>query len=294
MIREARAIAHAKVNLELRVLAREASGFHGLETVFQRLALGDDVRVRVGFAGRTLDCAGPEMPPEGLGPAERNLAWRAAAAYADATGWPSGFAIEIVKHVPAGGGLGGGSADAGAVLRALDALAPSPLGAARLVELAAPLGADVPFLTGDACRALAWGRGERMLALPPLPERPVALVIPPFGMPTAEAYARLAERRGRWTPRAALADLEALGSWEMAAERAANDFEPVALAWRPELERGIAWLRERGARPAMLAGSGSTLFGVFESAPPPDAVPPIGRLVLTRTLSRVVAVERIG
>src|SRR5207253_289491 len=80
------------------------------------------------------------------GPTERNLAWRAALAYADATGWPNGFAIEIEKRLPVGGGLGGGSADAGAVLRCLNALAPSPLGVSALLSIAAPLGADVPFL----------------------------------------------------------------------------------------------------------------------------------------------------
>src|SRR5262245_16387174 len=123
----ARTVAQAKVNLFLRVLAREASGYHQLETLFCRLELGDDVVVRVGVDGRSLDCVGEAIPPEGLGPTERNLAWRAAVAYADATGWPNDWAIEIAKRIPVGGGLGGGSADAGAVLRCLNRLAPSPL-----------------------------------------------------------------------------------------------------------------------------------------------------------------------
>ncbi len=81
----------------------------------------------------------------------------------EATGWPAGFAITIEKRIPVGAGLGGGSADAGAVLRAMNALAPHPVGEAELLRIAAPLGADVPFLTGTAPLALAWGRGERML-----------------------------------------------------------------------------------------------------------------------------------
>ena len=148
MSRIARVAAQAKVNLLLRVLAREDSGYHGIETIFLRLSLADDVVVRVGedIRGRSLDCDGDAIPEGGLGPAEDNLAYRAACAYGDATGWPSTFAIEVTKKIATGAGLGGGSADAGAVLRALDVMSPSPLGK-RLAELAPSLGADVAFMT---------------------------------------------------------------------------------------------------------------------------------------------------
>src|SRR5215831_4697736 len=135
-------VAQAKVNLFLRVLAREADGYHQLETLFCRLELGDDVTVRVAVTGRSLDCTGEALPPDGLGPVERNLAWRAAERYAEATGWPNDWAIEIAKRIPVGGGLGGGSADAGAVLRCLNRLAPTPCSDDELVAIAAPLGAD--------------------------------------------------------------------------------------------------------------------------------------------------------
>jgi len=134
--------AQAKINLFLDVLERDSSGYHAIETAFLRIDLADEITVREA-AGRSLDVSGPALPIGGLGPTEKNLAYRAAAAYADATGWPSGFAIELVKRVPTGAGLGGGSADAGAVLRALEALSPAPLGA-RLTDVAAALGADVP------------------------------------------------------------------------------------------------------------------------------------------------------
>src|SRR5688572_27908453 len=162
----ARVRAQAKVNLILRILAREASGYHGLETLFARLDLADEVTVRVGARGRAVDCRGADV-----GPPEANLALRAGEAFAEAAGWPAGFAVEIEKHIPVGGGLGGGSADAGAVLRALNALAPAPIPRETLLAIAGRLGADVPFLTDDAPLALAWGRGERMLALPALPPR---------------------------------------------------------------------------------------------------------------------------
>src|SRR6185436_7983433 len=104
--------------------------------------LADDIIVRVGGAGRTLHVAGPRLPEAGLGPTEKNLAYRAAMAYSERAGWPSGFSIELNKNVPTGGGLGGGSSDAGSVLRALDALNERPLGRTTLLELAAGLGSD--------------------------------------------------------------------------------------------------------------------------------------------------------
>src|SRR5512132_787775 len=141
----ARVAAYAKINLALRILAREASGFHDLETLFCRIALADDVVVRVSDAtDRALTCTGDALPEEGLGAPEENLAWRAAEAYADYDNWPRGFTIEIEKRIPVGGGLGGGSADAGAVLRALNALNPRPLPSAELLAIAGTLGADVP------------------------------------------------------------------------------------------------------------------------------------------------------
>ena len=128
--------AHAKINVLLRILAREASGYHGIETLFQRLALHDVVQVAVNEAPRALTCDGPGMPAGGIGAPEHNLAWRAAALYCEAARWHTGWQITIRKHIPVGGGLGGGSADAAAVLRALEALCPTPLGLARLLELA--------------------------------------------------------------------------------------------------------------------------------------------------------------
>jgi 4-diphosphocytidyl-2-C-methyl-D-erythritol kinase len=231
-VREAHVVAQAKINLFLRVLAREASGYHQIETLFQRLALGDDVVVRVGVADRSLDCRGADT-----GPADRNLAWRTAVAYADATGWPDGFAIEIDKHVPVGGGLGGGSADAGAVLRCLDRLNPHPIGQAALLAIAASLGADVPFLTSEASLALAWGRGERMLALPALPERRVCLAMFERGLATADVFGSYAASHAAPTVRPIVWSAERFATWDDIALIATNDLEPAAFALAPDVER---------------------------------------------------------
>ena len=300
----ARVVAQAKINLFLRVLAREASGYHQIETLFQRLALGDEVVIRTDVPGRSLDCRGAACPPEGLGPVEQNLAWRAAVAFAEAAGWPSGFAIEIDKRIPVGGGLGGGSADAAAVLRALNALAPEPLATGRLLALALALGADVPFLVGDAAPALAWGRGERLLALPPLPERRVLLLQPPVGVATADAYRWLSDARDTMEPSPRVLTPGQLASWTDVAGLAENDFEgPVtehvpAVAVLAEARPMFAPPMPPGVVPPIygMSGSGSTWFLVLTD----DRVDfTVGeaegwRATWTGTAERVVGVERIG
>ena len=264
----ARVLAQAKINLILRVLAREASGYHQIETVFCRLALGDAVTVRATGGPRTLDCTGTTIP----GPAEENLAWRAASAYARQAHWPAGFAIEIEKRIPIGGGLGGGSADAGAVLRALNTLNPAPLPATALLGLAASLGADVPFLTQDESPlALGWGRGERLLALPPLPPRVCRLFIPGTPVATRDAYQWIDER----TPAhgAALLSAGDLASWTSVAAHAHNDFEEVTGERLPAIASALAALRAPAARRLVggnpiiqMSGSGSSLFVIEDPA----------------------------
>jgi len=289
----ARVVAQAKVNLILRILARETSGYHSLETLFLRLEHGDLVTVRATAGARSLDCDGPAMPRDGLGPVERNLAYRAAVAYADATGWPRGFSIEVEKHIPVGGGLGGGSADAGAVLRALDALSPNPLGP-RLLELAAPLGADVAFLAIDSPMAIGWGRGERLFPTPAPPARAVVLVIPPFGVATSDAYGWLSAARGEYRSAGAVLSPSEIATWEGIAEVAQNDFESVVAQRHPEIDIVVGALRQAGAQVSMMSGSGSSVFGVFDAPPDAEAlgVPTGCKVLMTRTAERVVPVER--
>jgi 4-diphosphocytidyl-2-C-methyl-D-erythritol kinase len=283
--------APAKVNLRLRILAREAGGFHQLETIFLRLELADVVRVRRA-RGHVLDVAG-NVTGSALGPIEKNLAWRAAKAYADAAGMRDGWAIELEKRIPVGGGLGGGSADAGAVLRALDAMSPAPLGEARLLTLAATLGADVPFLTGTRACALGWGRGERLLALEPPESRPVVLLVPEFGVNTAEAYGWLREGAvGLVGDDEGILDPSALSTWAGLTAVATNDFEAVVAARHPVLASLIRALQAAGCAPAMMSGSGSVVFGVLpEGTPRPPQVNEPCSVLLTRSATRVEPVS---
>jgi 4-diphosphocytidyl-2-C-methyl-D-erythritol kinase len=297
-MRVARVSAQAKINLLLRVGARDGLGYHAVSTWFLRLDLADEIVVRVGGNVRAVDVTGPRLPPGGLGPSEKNLAYRAAVAYAEHTGWPTGFSIELTKNIPVGGGLGGGSADAGAVLRALDALAAEPLGNRTLLELAASLGSDVPFLTSEHIAAFGTGRGEQLQPIDPLPPRDVLLVVPDFAISTADAYHWLDESRPNLpAPKELqtwLVPMSALTSWELLSETPlhTNDFEVVVERQHPALLRFRERLSSSGARIAHLAGSGSTVFGVFDGSPPSARDLGVDALVIpTRTSSRVVQVD---
>lgn len=282
--------AQAKLNLRLCVLARESSGYHQLESLFIRIDLADSVRVATDTKTRSLECAGLALP------AEQNLAYRAAVAFLDATRWDTGFHIAIQKRIPAGGGLGGGSADAGAVLRALNELAPSPLPDNELMTIALRLGADVPFLTADATLAMAWGRGERLLALRPLPARDVLLALPPFGVETAAAFGWHAEASpGRALQAPAPLSLDELDRWDAVAKLARNDLEEVVFAKHPEIAQCVNVLGGAGARIARMSGSGSTAFGIFDRRlmKEPTGFPEGTRLVQTRTSTSVAAVKAL-
>lgn len=294
----ARTLAQAKVNLVLRILAREANGYHQLETLFCRLEIGDDVAVRTDVRGRSLDCTGDALPSGGLGPVERNLAWQAAATYASAAGWPNEWAIEIDKRIPVGGGLGGGSADAGAVLRCLNALAPRPLSRQDLLALAGPLGADVPFLSIDAPVALGWGRGERLLELPALTAREAVLVCFPFGVATRDAYAWL-DQAGGGGGGAVARSLEDYATWASVSRIAHNDFEAVVAPRFADIATALTALRAHAANRgdpdaiALLAGSGATVVLLTDHLSDRDVDVGIAaaRTVRTRTATRVVDVE---
>ena len=256
----ARVQAEAKINLLLSVRSREPGGYHLLDTLFQRIALADTVTIRLDVRDRSLDSRGFSV-----GPAESNLGWRAALAFASVARWPDHFAIEIEKRIPVGGGLGGGSADAAAVLRALNALAPRPLGPESLDVIASGLGSDVPYLTSELALALGSGRGERLLALESLPARQVMLLVPPFGVSSAEAFMWYSTTKGRSTRQRQPFLLPLPLSWKTVAGHARNDLEEPVFAHHGELATLRRKLEAAGAPIARMTGSGSTVFGVFES-----------------------------
>jgi 4-diphosphocytidyl-2-C-methyl-D-erythritol kinase len=280
--------AQAKLNLWLRILAKEASGYHSIETLFHRLELHDDVIVSLSPNGeRTIHCS------EDVGPGADNLAYRAAVLYAEALSWPIGFHIEITKRIPAAGGLGGGSADAAATLVALNAMSPSKLEEAELCALGARLGADVPFLVTRDVAALAWGRGDRLLAVPALPQKHVALAVPGFGISTADAYRTVPARPPRAAEELSAIDVR---DWPDVVKRAGNDLSASEAVGRQEaIARAISALRAAGASMAEMTGSGSVVFGVFDFLPDREALELATgcRVTVTRTALNVEGPSRL-
>jgi 4-diphosphocytidyl-2-C-methyl-D-erythritol kinase len=254
--------AHAKANLLLRVLGRESDGYHSLETLFCRLELADTLSAHRGDGrGVTLKTSGA-----GTGPAEQNLAVCAAEALLQALRAPFAVRLELTKRIPVGAGLGGGSADAAAALRAVNQLAGNSVPRAELLHLAARLGSDVPFCLSEASLALAWGRGERMMALPPLPTAPVLLLTPAVAIRTAEAYGWLDAANLSMARRGGLAlDGAALASWSDVARMAGNDFESVVFGHLPQVREAFEALARTGPLLCRMSGSGSTLFAVYRS-----------------------------
>ncbi|MEZ4414028.1 MAG: 4-(cytidine 5'-diphospho)-2-C-methyl-D-erythritol kinase [Gemmatimonadales bacterium] len=266
--------APAKANLFLRVLARESTGYHGLETLFCLLDLADELTAE----RRAGDAVSIEVRGADVGPPEKNLAVRAAEMVLQATGRRFGVHLTLDKRIPMQAGLGGGSSDAAAALVLTNQLAGNAVPRHELLQFAAKLGSDVPFFLSEARLALAWGHGERLLRLPPLPAAPALLLVPAEGMPTAEAYA-LIDQGTASTRRGGLAlDLDALRGWGDIARMAGNDFESALFARRPTLKAAFEALA--GTRPLLcrLTGSGSAFLAVYRNTTDrTDAVMMLGR-----------------
>lgn len=287
MIERATLLAHAKVNLFLRVLAREADGYHGVETLYCLLSLADRLTAeRRATPGLSLAVTGADC-----GPVEQNLAWRAADLVLQATGRRFGVQLTLEKQIPVQGGLGGGSSDGAAALLLVNALAGNPIPRHELLQFAARLGSDVPFFVAGGPLALAWGHGERMLTLPPLPATPALLLIPAAGTSTPEAYRAVDEARKGVGARGAVAlDLEALATWGSIARLAGNDFEFALFGRRPELRQAFEALTATRPLLCRMSGSGSTLFALYRS----DRDREEAKAQLNPRLGRVVPVETLA
>jgi 4-diphosphocytidyl-2-C-methyl-D-erythritol kinase len=252
--------APAKLHLRLRVLAPEPSGYHSIETLFCAISLSDQLEIEPASPGVHLEVSGGIE----TGPAEENLVVRAAHEFFDRAGIEPAVRIRLEKSIPAAAGLGGGSSDAAATLRALNRLHDEPLDGRILLELGLHLGSDVPFFLSRTPFALAWGRGERLLNLNPLSSAHILVAHPGPELATRDAYQRLAELRGEpYTPHPAVLSIEALGSWEEVREYAANDFEFIAFERIARLPHMIRMLLDEGASIALLSGSGPAFFGTF-------------------------------
>jgi 4-diphosphocytidyl-2-C-methyl-D-erythritol kinase len=258
MTRYARLRSLAKVNLDLRVLNKRKDGFHELRTVFQTISLADTLEIEYELARRTtLTLDGNVDIPD-------NLVIRAATALLDAMRIHARVRFRLTKRIPMGGGLGGGSSNAAAVLLALPVLAGGKITLPRLQRIGAQLGSDVPFfLLGGTAEAS--GRGTDIRPLPDVAEEPVLVATPRLHVATGPAYAALG-RKLTFTGsshkidsfESYLRELQRLGSAERAHSFSANDFEPVVFGQYPQVKA-----LQRRFRKGRLSGSGSSVFALF-------------------------------
>lgn len=279
--------AHAKINLALDVLARRPDGYHQVEMVLQTLELADRVTVWPA-EGIQLRCDHPEVPA-----GEENLAWRAARLLLKRAGYAGGVGIHVEKRIPVAAGLGGGSADAAATLRAVNALL--GLGASReeLLDLAAELGSDVPFcLLGGT--VLATGRGENLQPLPAAPMLWVVLVKPSRGLSTAHVY-----REWDYLPAPRHPDVQAVvravreGDGEALLASVGNGLTAAAARLCPEILDLLEGLRAAGAAAVLLCGSGPTCAGLARTRAQAEnlaaALAGRGPVIVTRTVTAETA-----
>jgi 4-diphosphocytidyl-2-C-methyl-D-erythritol kinase len=257
-----RELAYAKLNLVLHVGRPRSDGLHPLCSLFASIELADEIYAGpTGFGADSVEC------PDVVGP---NLAAAALGAFRQRVPSLPPLGVRIAKRIPVAAGLGGGSADAAAVLRVANQIAGKPFDAAGLREIAAQLGSDVPSQV-DPRHALVGGVGEMVEPIE-LPPWPVVLVPQTQGLATTAVYEQLDRMEG-WRDALDADRLRELArdSGISLASAVENDLQPAALALRPELETVLGHLRGAGALGALVSGSGPTCFGLFADRPVAEA-----------------------
>lgn len=287
----------AKINWQLRVLGRRPDGFHELRTIFQTITLHDRLTLRARNDERLqLTCDSPEIPVD-----ESNLIMRAALALQNRFNVRKGAFVHLEKNIPVEAGLGGGSSNAAIALIGLAHLWQIETNKEELVKVGAQLGADVPFfLTGGT--ALGTGLGTHVRPINEVATTHLLIIKPEAKVSTAEAYKSLNARA------LTKVDSDTILSISCADEKFEdsnpyalhNDFEPVVFRLKPEIERAKSALLEAGARFALLAGSGSSVFGLFDNRQEQEQaleslkMETAWRIIKCATLARSEYVQALG
>jgi 4-diphosphocytidyl-2-C-methyl-D-erythritol kinase len=278
----ARVRAFAKINRSLEILGVRSDGFHELRTVFQSIALHDTLTFRADRGPFRLTCDAPDCPTDGS-----NLIWCAAEHVwkaAGRRGRPRDLSIHLAKRIPMQAGLGGGSSDGAAALRALGRL--WRVDPDRIRAIASSLGADVPYFF-EGGTVLGLERGDLLFPLVDAPRAWVVLAVPPFGVSTKEAFgwfdapgARRRQPSGRRSPK----------GFALQERRMTNDLQAVVAKRHPEIGRLVRALERAGAAQAAMTGAGSGVFGLFSNRAAAERAVPLvsrrGRTLITRTVDR--------
>ncbi|CAG37464.1 4-(cytidine 5'-diphospho)-2-C-methyl-D-erythritol kinase [Desulfotalea psychrophila] len=281
--------APAKVNLSLQVLSRRADGYHDLATHMQKVSLYDELELCLTKqSGVSLVCSDGDIPLD-----EKNLAVRAALAYLARSSrvGQRGVRISLEKNIPVGAGLGGGSSDAGTVLRGLNQLLDNEFSEEELIEMARPLGADVPFFASEMSAAFATGIGDILQPLESTKEFDFILVNPGIFISTKEIFERfsltLSPKRNifarpfRVHERASLLDYMH------------NDLEEIVSDLCPAIDEMKSLLEANGASAVMMSGSGSTVFGVFQRSVGQKKINQVCKVLSCKYGEKVFAVQAV-
>ncbi len=251
--------APGKLNLCLDVVGKRPDGYHDIRSVMQTISLADEITIEPNFGDWILNCSDQKLPTD-----DGNLALAAAKAFHSRTGLlPHGAKIYIHKKIPVFAGLGGGSADAGAVLRELNLFFDSPLDDHQLLELALELGSDVPYCVFGGTK-LVEGRGEVISPLPPMPHCYLVLCKPNIDLSAGQMYGLLDKQKDKSHP-----DIDSFVkslrsySLEETAKCCGNVFYPLVIDLFPELAGINQVLTCHGALSASMTGKGPTMFGIF-------------------------------
>lgn len=251
--------AFAKLNLTLDVLGKRPDGYHDLKSIMQTISIRDDIEIDLGTKKPwKLLCSMDEIPTD-----ERNLAWKAAKVFFETTGKdPDGLEIRITKRIPVEAGLGGGSADAAAVLRALNKHYDNPLSIYALAELGGTVGSDVPFCVVGGT-AVVEGRGEKLRKIADMPECVFVVCKPDFSVSTPELYKKIDETEIAKRPdHMAMESALIAGDLGKIAENLCNVFDPVVTADHLELNYIKSIFNSYGSVGQQMTGSGSAVFAI--------------------------------
>lgn len=254
--------AYAKLNLTLDVLGKRDDGYHELESVMQQITLCDDIEIDLQTGEDwKIECDWEEIPTD-----PTNLVWKAAGVFYKAIGKdPQGITVRINKRIPMEAGLAGGSADAAAVLRALNRQEAEPFTVEELAQLGAKVGSDVPFCVFGGT-ALAKGRGEKLMRLPKMPQCFYCIVKPEFSVSTPELFRKFdTQQQGHHPDTKGMLQALENGDLMHVAGYVANAMEPVVAAEHPEILMIKDTLDSCGACGCAMSGSGSAVFGIFDA-----------------------------
>ena len=249
-------LSPAKVNLSLHVVAKRPDGYHNLSMIMARVSLYDEIVLTLKKEGISLSCKDLSVPEN-----ENNIAWKAAQALIKEKGLKTGVHIDLKKRIPMGGGLGGGSSNAASVLMGLNKLTGSMVTNDELIKIGLNLGADVPFFIFQN-PALAEGVGEKMSLLEGFPELWLILINPGINVPTGDIFRNL--NLGLTKEGKNLNITRFNHSLSKVSENMTNDLENVTFKIYPEVKEAKKLLVKHGAMAALMSGSGSTVFGLYE------------------------------